>query len=136
MRAYPQDSPQSAARIVALTLLADGNLCRRELDALERLQVHGELGLEGGELQHVVHDVCEDLLAEAHLAWADVCRVTPYTLAALLAEVAEPELRRRVLRLCVALAEADGVVDDGEAAVLVAAVQAWGLEREILAGSR
>ena len=37
MRTYPTNSPQSAARIVALTLVADGHVSPEELDALERL---------------------------------------------------------------------------------------------------
>ena len=37
MRTYARSSPYAAARIVALTLLADGYLCKTELDALDRL---------------------------------------------------------------------------------------------------
>jgi hypothetical protein len=133
MRPYPTDSPQAAARLVALTMLADGQLSRAELGLLDRLQVHARLGLERAEMRRVIHEVCEDLLDEEHLAWADVCRVTPRSLAALMAEIADPALQRRVLALCVELAESDGRVADGEAALLVAAVEHWHLEREMLA---
>ena len=44
MRNYPANSPQAAARIVALTMLADGYLSKAELDAMER---HGGYRLLG-----------------------------------------------------------------------------------------
>ena len=37
MRTYPTNSPQAAARVVALATLADGHLSRSELGALDRL---------------------------------------------------------------------------------------------------
>ncbi|MFM2118860.1 MAG: hypothetical protein RL722_328, partial [Pseudomonadota bacterium] len=36
MRHYPRNSPQAAARLVALTLVADGHLAPAELEALAR----------------------------------------------------------------------------------------------------
>jgi hypothetical protein len=49
-----------------------------------------------------------------------------------MAEVDDPVLRRLVLQLCVAVVEADGHVADGEAVVLVNAVEQWGLHRHML----
>ena len=46
MRSYPRNSPQAAARIVALAMLADGDLTRTELDALDQLDAHEQLGLD------------------------------------------------------------------------------------------
>jgi uncharacterized tellurite resistance protein B-like protein len=132
MRSYPNNSPQSAARIVALALLADGEASKGELELLERLGAHEQLGLQAEALQAVVHACREDLLSVAHLPWADACRVDARTLAQLMAEVEDPVLRRKVLRLCVAVAEADGQVTEGESVMLVAAVEHWGLHREML----
>lgn len=133
MRPYPPNSPQAAARIVALVMLADGQLTRTELAAIDRLQVHAALGLDRAGLRRVIHEVCEDLLDEAHLAWADVCRITPRSIDNVMADIDDPALQRTVLGLCVQLAEADGRVADGEAALLVAAVEHWNLQREMLA---
>ena len=36
MRHYPRNSPQAAGRILALALLSDGHLSKRELDMLDR----------------------------------------------------------------------------------------------------
>lgn len=132
MRIYPNNSPQAAARIVALAMLADGDVCRAELDILERLRAHEQLGLRA-EALHAVIDACsEDLLSAAQLTWADACRVDQRTLAELMAEVDDPELRLKVLRLCLSVVEADGQVAEGESVMLVAAVEHWGLHREML----
>jgi tellurite resistance protein len=43
-------------------------------------------------------------------------------------EIDDPVLRRRVIRLCVAVAVADHHLADGEIAFLAALSNAWGLE--------
>lgn len=131
MRCYPIDSPQAAARIVALAAMADGHLDRRELDHLERLGVHDQLGLTRADWHDVLHALCEDLLACTRLTWGDACTVDPLTLQHLLAEVHDPALRERVLVLSLAAAEADAQVTDGEALVLAAAVERWGLQHRM-----
>lgn len=133
MRTYPHDSPQAAARIVALTLLADGHLSRAELELLDRLQVGPQLGLASDEMHTVLHGFCQDLLTSMHLTWSDACQVDPRTLAQMMGEIEDPELRRKVLQICVALAEVDDHVADGEEIVLNAAVEHWGLHRAMLA---
>lgn len=132
MRTYPKNSPQAAARIVALAMLADGQMCRAEITALDRLRAHEQLGLRPDELHSVVHSMCNDLLSTAELTWADACQVDPQTLIQLMAEIDDSELRLKVLGLCVAVVEADGQVAAGEAIVLMAAVEQWGLQRWIL----
>lgn len=132
MRHYPRNSPQAAARVVALALLADGHLGADELQVLERERVHEQLGLARDELHGVLHAFCEDLLAAARLDWSDACRIDERTLGALLADIDEPALRRRVLDLCIAVVEADALVGDGESLVIGAAVAQWGLERAAL----
>lgn len=133
MRTYPRNSPQAAARIVAVALLADGHLSPHELDALDAARAHEQLGLPREALHGVVHAFCEDLLAAAQLDWSEACRVDERTLAALLADVDDPALRRRVLELCIAVAEADAEVGEGESLVIGTAVAQWGLERTALA---
>lgn len=134
MRSYPPNSPQAAARIVALTMLADGHLSKAELDVLDRLCVHDQIGLDRDALHKVLHAFCEDLLSTAHLTWADSCRVDPRTLAALMAEIDDPELQFKLLRICAEVVEVDAHVADGEAIVLGAAVEHWGLQRAMLDG--
>lgn len=127
MRSYPVNSPQAAARIVALTVVADGDIGDAEIKWLDRLAVHEQLGLARHDLHALLDTFCEDLLSSDQLKWADACPVDERTLADLMGEVQDPALRLKLLRLCVELAEVDAQVDDGESSVLVAAVEHWGL---------
>ncbi len=135
MRKYPQNSPQAAARILALTIIADGDLDKAEFALLDELAVHELLGLEYDVLHTVVDTFYADLLSSKQLAWSDVCPVDEHTLAELMGEIDDPALRRKVLGLCIKLAEADGHVAEGESIVLVAAVEHWGLHRHMLRSS-
>ena len=132
MRKYAQNSPQAAARIVALTLVADGDVGQAELELLDALAVHKHLGLERDALHAVIDAFCEDLLSSKQLNWADVCAVDEYTLASLMAEVNEPALQRKVLTLCIKLAEVDDHVAEGESIVLSAAMAHWRLSVQTL----
>ncbi|MEY2689257.1 MAG: hypothetical protein RL375_3456 [Pseudomonadota bacterium] len=127
MRNYPRNSPQAAARIVALTLLADGHIDKAEIDTLDHVDTAQTLGLSRLELEVVLQTFCEDLLSAAHLTWADTCRIDPVTLAQLMAEIDDPALQQRLLDLCLAIADADAHLADGEAIVLEAACQHWDL---------
>lgn len=130
MRTYPNNSPQAAARIVALAMLADGHLCKTELDALDCVDVHTQLGLPPAELHAIVHALCEDLLSTSHGSWEAACRVDSGTLTALLSEIDDPALRVKVLRLCLTVIAADEHLADGETLILTALVEHWGLHRE------
>ena len=135
MRSYPANSPQAAARILALTLVADGDIGDAEIEWLDRLIVHEQLGMARHELHAVLDTFCEDLLSSNQLKWADACPLDERSLADLMGEIQDPALRLKLLRLCVELAEADAHVDDGESIVLVAAVEHWGLHREMFRSS-
>jgi uncharacterized tellurite resistance protein B-like protein len=132
MRKYAQNSPQAAARIVALTVIADGDVAAAELALLDELAVHQKLGLERDALHAVIDQFCADLLSSKQLAWADACPVDEYTLAELMGEIDDPALRRRLLGLCVRLAEVDDLVAEGESVVLMAALAHWGLNHRLL----
>jgi len=132
MRIYPCNSPQAAARIVALTVLADRDIDRTEFDLLDRLAVHEQLGIDRQEFHAVLDGLCEDLLSSEQLKWADACPVDDRTLAELVGEIKDPALQRRLLRLCIGIAEANGQVAEGESIVLTAALEHWGLHHEML----
>ena len=132
MRHYPTNSPQAAARIVALALVADGHVSRIELDVLDRLGACGQLGIAPDEMHSLLQSFCEDLLQARHSHWGDAGQIEPGMLNQLMAEVDDPVLRRLVLQLCVAVVESDDHVADGESVVLVNAVEQWGLHRQML----
>jgi hypothetical protein len=121
MRSYPRNSPEAAARIVALVLISDGHVCRSEVEALQRLQIEQELGLAPGGFAQVLHTLCEDLLMGAHGGGSMMCSVDEAALASILSEVDAPSLQAKVLHLARAAAEADRHLADAEALVVEAA---------------
>ena len=129
MRSYPRNSPQAAARLVVLTLLADGHLSRTELNALLRDEVANDLGLSNLRLDDLVREVSEDLLATGFGAWSNGQALDAAVVASLLSEISDPALRERVLARCVAVAHADGHVSEGEHSLLDHALRRWGLDR-------
>jgi hypothetical protein len=133
MRTYPRNSPEAAARIVALALTADGHVCSSEDRALDRLNVSRELGLAPGQFPGIVQTLCEDrMLAPA--SWADAADdLDADLLTTLMAEIDDPMLRRKVLRLCLAVAVADDYLADGEIALLAAMLEAWRPHRTAIA---
>lgn len=135
MRSYPVNSPQAAARIVALTVVADGEIGAPEIEWLDRLAVHVQLGLARHELHALLDTFCEDLLSSGQLQWADACPVDERTLTDLMGEIQDSALRLKLLRLCVELAEIDAQVHEGESIVLAAAVEHWGLHHEMFRSS-
>ncbi|OYT99212.1 MAG: hypothetical protein CFE40_04850 [Burkholderiales bacterium PBB1] len=127
MRSYPHNSPEAAARIVALVLISDGHVCRSEFEVLKQLDAERELGLEPQILPHIVHTLCEELLAGGYATGSLIGNVDDSALASLMAEISDPTLQSKVLRLSMAAARADGHLADGEAVVLEAARRHWKL---------
>lgn len=132
MQNHAINSPQVAACIVALTLVADGDIGQAELQRLDDLKVHEQLNLSQDELHRVMKDFCQNLLSSPQLNWSDVCPLDERELASLMGQITQPALRQRVLHLCLQLAEADGHVAEGEFIVLNAAVEHWGLQRQMM----
>ena len=127
MRSYPHNSPEAAARIVALVLISDGHVCSSEFDILKQLGAERELGLEPQLLPHIVHTLCEELLAGGYQTGSLMGNVDDHALASLMAEISDPALQRKVLRLSLAAARADGHLADGETLVVEAAQHHWKL---------
>jgi tellurite resistance protein len=125
---YPRNSPQAAARILALTMISDGRMQASELLALEHNDANGQLALTAFQWQDVVHDLCADLMLSTKRG--DQCMIDARLIEDMLDAVDDAALQRRVLRLCAAVAHADGEIHDGESVVLLAAIDRWGLDPE------
>lgn len=131
MRTYPQDSPRSVARLVALAMLADGHVCSREFEALERAQAQLPTGLSRPELQTLLQELCEDLMMSGHLGAMGGVHLDAGTFAGLMAEVEDPELRLAVVQAWVSAIDADEHRADAETEVLQAAERWWGIGRSL-----
>jgi hypothetical protein len=125
MRSYPTNSPEAAGRVLALLLIADGNVCASEIHTLNGLGAEARLGLPAGGLGILLRDLCEDLLMASHHPGALLDGVDDGLLRSLMSEVTEAGLREEVLALAHAAAEADEHLAEGEALVLAAARRHW-----------
>lgn len=127
MRSYPTDSPRAAARILALAMIVDGDLAPAELQALARTGVLQDIDIDFEAFQDLLGDLCEDMLIDA--AGRRDVELDPEAIDAMLAEVRDPALRRRLLAAMSRIADADGVLADAEATLLAHAAAAWSGER-------
>ena len=131
MRPYPPNSPQAAGRIVAVAMLADGQMTRPELDAFARSKALGRLGLTPSEWHTIVQSLCDDLLTSALMVEDEMCTIDAQVLDALMEEVVDVALRRTVFNLCVTVVMADAHVAEEESTVLTAASAAWNIHRDL-----
>ena len=102
MRSYPRNSPEAAARIVALVLIADGHVCRWNSKCSSNWTDRANWRSASGGLPRIVQTLCEDLLMDDHGGGSMLGAVDDHALASLMAEVDEPALQRKVLRLAIA----------------------------------
>jgi hypothetical protein len=125
MRSYPRNSPEAAARIVALILISDGHVSRSEYDALNRLDGALDLGLEPQDMPGIVQTLCEDLLMEGFDGRSLLSHIGDGFMVSLMAEVDEPQLQSKVLRVATSVVNADKHLSDGETAMLDAINHHW-----------
>ncbi|HDR9503571.1 TerB family tellurite resistance protein [Burkholderia pyrrocinia] len=125
MRTYPRNSPQAAARILALVLIADGHIDPSEEQFLEKLEIKRRFGIESTAFAQIVQTVCEDR-AIGHASSSTVFgHLDQATLKTLLAEIDDPDLRVTIIEVCLAVASADGHLADGEISVLGTILTGW-----------
>jgi len=128
MRHYPANSPQAAARILALALLADGAIDPSELRSLNRKHILERLGLSENDFDAVIHALCEDLLLYAERNPCGQLEVGREALGQVLGEVTLRRLQRRVLQSVLDIVHADGRLSGGEALLVSLAVELWQFE--------
>ncbi len=127
MRNYPRNSSLAAGRVLALMLIADGNVCASEIRVLKQLDAEGRLGLPPGGLDVVLRDLCEDLMMGGQCTGSWLASLAAQALRSLMDEVSNPRLRDEVMSLAQAAASADQHFADAEAFVLGAACRYWSI---------
>lgn len=125
MRSYPCNSPEAAARIVALVLISDGHVSKSEFESLDQFDGTRDLGLEPHNMPGIVQTLCEDLLMAGFDGRSILSHLDDGTLAPLMAEVDEPQLQSKVLRVAACVVNADQHLSDGETAMLEAISRHW-----------
>lgn len=123
LRVYPANSPRAKARLIALTLLADGRLADGELDALDRNGAFIRLGIARNIFFEVLADICADLLRLP--AGKGNAVLASGMLAGLFAEIETGEDRTMLLQLIFELAHSDGTISGDEEILLQQAIENW-----------
>lgn len=127
MRRYLPNSPQAAARVVALTLVADGTVSRGELSSLVRFGLYQRLGLSSQEMQKVLEDCARDLYEFGVPAWDHSGGLHPLVVQCVLDDITDPQMRSEIFRICWAVAESDSPLSNAEQAVLKLTSAQWRL---------
>lgn len=128
VRKNPIDSPEAAGRIVALALLADGAIDRRETVLLERQQILKRLGLDNERFDAIYYEYCTDLLANASREASGQLALDEQNIKKLLGEIRDPELQRKMLRIMLDIVHADHRLTAGEATLIAQALQHWEID--------
>jgi uncharacterized tellurite resistance protein B-like protein len=126
MRTYAINSPHAAGRLLALTMVVDGNVAPSELAALDHARILSQVKLDQAGFRALLQELCEDLLAAAS---KEVVQLDTALLDQLLQEIDDPQLRRKLLLTMWKIADADGWLADGEAVLLARAGVVWGAEQ-------
>lgn len=122
-----------AMELIALTMMADGVLASRELDALDRHAIPQLLGVSRDALIQAIIDHCRRSLERPQ-------RLDPVRLVdlerfeGLLERIVDPALRETVCRAMLVLAKADGVISPPEQTLLRDVLTFWHIPLERLRG--
>lgn len=122
------NSPEAMARIVALSMLVDGGLDKSELDVVHRYGIVERLGLSEDQFEKIVHHLCEDMLQCADGAHYGQIEMANPAIDSILEEIQDPQLRKQLLRIMLAIVDADDRLSDGEAVLIDRALQCWTLD--------
>jgi hypothetical protein len=125
MRSHLRNSPEAAGRLVALVLLADGHVCRSEIDALDHHEASRALGLAPGAMSRLLQELCEDFVDGMCTTGSMLACLDDSMMSALLRDVDDTRLQDEVLRLARAAAGADRHLSDGESWVIDAMQRHW-----------
>ncbi len=125
MRSYQTDSSEAMARILALSMLADGGIDQSEIEVIADTKILKKLGITGSQFQVVVHMLCEDMLQCMRGYDYGKIELDRNVIDQLLSEVMTPRLQKQLLRVMLAVVDADGKMSDGEAVLISQALIRW-----------
>jgi uncharacterized tellurite resistance protein B-like protein len=125
MRNYQPDSKEAMARILALSMLADGGLDRSELEVVASSKILARLDMTEAQFEEVVHALCQDMLQCMRGYDYGRIELDNKVINQLLAEITLPRLQKLLLSVMLAVVDADGQMSDGEAVLISQALDHW-----------
>jgi len=112
-----------------LTIITDAEVDDRELDALDRINFYGSVGINKWAFGDVLADFCDDLARSADRR-GYIRLLDQRCIDQLLAEVDDPVLRLTTVALITNILRSDGRVEVQEAAFLNYVLERWGFSPE------
>jgi len=135
MRRYTANSPEATARIVALTLMADGAVDASELKLIERDQMISRLGMNLSQFDRIFYEFCEDMLTSADRHSSGRLELDRETINRLFDEIRDPVLQQKAIRFMLDIVNADHCLSSSEALLIAQALERWELDlREVPGG--
>lgn len=125
MKQYAKNSPEAMARLVALMMVSDGEVDPREMSALDQMNAWPLLGLSRQGFLHVARDYCADLKVAAD-AQDGVSLLDEVATEAIVGSVDDPDKRRIVGQLMLAVLDADRRHAAEELIVYSSIMKSWG----------
>jgi hypothetical protein len=131
LTSYPRNSPAAIARVVALAMLADATVHPREIDAIDALGLHQELGISRDAFLTIVSECFAEAMIDMRAR--DRLRLVDDALVDwILADLDDPQACALAYRATLALLPADGRLSPEELAVLQRMFDRWPLRGEAL----
>lgn len=121
------DSPEAAARVLVLAIVADGRLGACEVQALDDADAYARLGLDRDGFYRVMRETCAELLDRQVRTGDSMFRLDSTEASAWLDAVADVGLRHTVLTLAFEVIRSDGVLHPGESRLFWQALERWGI---------
>ena len=131
MRNYSPNSPEAIARLLAIFMIADGNMDPRELELLEKLHVYHLINLPRKQFAQVLRDVCDDISDEASDD-GSIKLLERERIDNLLSDVTDRRKRILTCVLAMDISKSDGTISDSEMALLSHMMKSWGISLEDL----
>lgn len=128
MRNYPIDSPEAAARMVAIALMADGTIDRSERSLLERQQIVSRLGLNNEQFDSIYYGYCTDMLRSAYRHDSGALELAGNKIKEILSEIRDSGLQKKILRMMLDIVNADHCLTANEAALISQALKHWEID--------
>ena len=119
------DTPEAAARVLVLAIVADGRLGACEVQVLDDANAYERLGLDRDGFYRVMREVCAELLDRQSRTGDSMFQLDGTDAGSWLDAVSDPETRHQVLSLALQVIRSDGVLHPGESRLFWQALDTW-----------
>ncbi len=125
--AIASGSPEAAARVLVLAIVADGRLGACEVQALDDAHAYERLGLPRERFYQVMREVCAGLLERQARTGDSMFKLDGEEAHAWLDAVPDLQVRQEVLTLAFEVIRSDGQLHPGESRLFWQALDRWGV---------